>query len=410
MKTLLGGRFARNLWAYAASEAAAKASRLLVVVAVARLLDPAAIGVAAAALAASEILKALTENGVGQRIIAAPDRELDATCNTAHRIFWLWCLGLFGLQMAIGAALYLANGDAMLFALIAILAAEYLFMPAGLVPCALAMREGKLRQTATIAGAQIVGANLATVLLTLLWPSPVALILPKLLSAPLWLVAMRRLRPWRPAPQAGFAALRPFVTFGGAVLGTELVQALRLHADKIVVGALMGAEALGLYFMAFNAGLGLTNSFTVAFSKVVFPHICQSGDRRRAVGQALLLALGVLTPAVILQALAAPHYVPLLYGPGWEGISEVVSILCLAAIPGLVWSAAAQWLRAHDRAVEEFAVSVILTAALLANTALLAGHGLTAVATGYLAVATAVQLGAAAFILMGATAARRAGA
>lgn len=409
MKALLKGNFARNLWAYGASEAAAKASRLLVVVAIARLLDPAAIGVAAAALAASEILKALTENGVGQRLIAAPDSSLAASCNTAHRIFWIWCLGLFCIQIAIGYALYLANGDSLLFALIAILAAEYLFMPGGLVQCALAMREGKLRQTATIAGAQVVGANLATVALTIFWPSPLALILPKLIAAPIWLLAMRRLRPWRPDPAAGGAAIRPFLTYGSAVLGTELVQALRMQGDKILIGALMGAEVLGLYFMAFNAGLGLTNSFSAAFSKVVFPHICQAGDRRRAVGQALALGLGIMIPAVILQALAAPYYVPMLYGDGWTGISDVVSILCLAAIPGLVWSAAAQWLRAHERADEEFAVAAILTLALMANTFLLASQGLTVVATGYLVVATAVQLGAAAFVFLNATSIRRAG-
>ena len=76
---------AQNLAAYGASEAAAKLSRLFVVVAVAHRLDPVQIGLAAAALAAADILKALTENGVIQRIIAAPDSVLAATCAAAHR-------------------------------------------------------------------------------------------------------------------------------------------------------------------------------------------------------------------------------------------------------------------------------------------------------------------------------------
>ena len=85
-------KFASNLAAYGASEVASKASRLLVVVAVARSLDLTQIGVAAGAMAAGDILKALTENGVGQRIIAARDEDLDETCATAHRIFWMWCI------------------------------------------------------------------------------------------------------------------------------------------------------------------------------------------------------------------------------------------------------------------------------------------------------------------------------
>jgi protein involved in polysaccharide export with SLBB domain len=66
---------AANLMSYGASEVASKASRLLVVIVVARTLDLAEVGVAAAAMAAADILKSLTENGVGQRIIAARDRD-----------------------------------------------------------------------------------------------------------------------------------------------------------------------------------------------------------------------------------------------------------------------------------------------------------------------------------------------
>lgn len=99
-------QIAKHLFAYGASEVAAKASRLLVVIAVARSLELSQIGVAAAALAAADIVKSLTENGVNQKIIAAPEAVLPQTCATAHRIFWIWCLGLFALQSAVAFALY----------------------------------------------------------------------------------------------------------------------------------------------------------------------------------------------------------------------------------------------------------------------------------------------------------------
>lgn len=134
--------FAGHLLAYCLSEAAGKASRLLVVIVVARCLEAEAIGIAAAAFAAADILKSLTENGVGQRIIRAKEADLAATCITAHRIFWVWCLGLFGLQMLGGVLVWMLSGNALMFTLIAVLAAEYLFMPAGLVQAALAMRAG----------------------------------------------------------------------------------------------------------------------------------------------------------------------------------------------------------------------------------------------------------------------------
>ena len=392
--TFKTSRIAQNLFAYGASEVAAKASRLLVVVVVARSLDLTQIGVAAAALAAADILKALTENGVGQKIIAAPEDALPQTCATAHRIFWIWCVGLFLAQAAVGFALYAAGGSPELLLLIALLAGEYLFMPAGLVQTALAMRAGKLRQTAAISGAQNVGANLLSAALAMLWPSALALILPRLLTAPFWLLAMRRLHPWKLDVHQGRAPLRSFVSFGWAVLGVELVKAMRLQADKLIVGSLMGAEALGLYFMAFNAGLSLANSFSVAFSTVLFPHLCAHEDKAMALRQSTLLAMALITPAVILQALLAPYYVPVLLGDGWKGLEDIVSILCLVAIPGTLWSATAGWLRATGRASREFWVTAAMTAALMANTALLSSQGLVAVATGYAVVATFVMVSA----------------
>ena len=385
---------AQSLFAYGASEIAAKASRLLVVIAVARSLDLTQIGVAAAALAAADILKSLTENGVGQRIIAAKESDLAATCVTAHRIFWAWCVGLFILQSGVGLALYAIGGSVELLILILILAAEYLFMPAGLVQAALAMRAGKLKQTAAIAGAQVVGANLMSMVLALLWPSAIALILPRLLAAPFWLVAMRRLHPWQADLTQGRAPYKPFIRFGWAVLGVEVVKALRLQADKVIVGFMMGTEALGLYFMAFNAGLSLATSFSVAFSTVLFPFLCASDDQSQSLRRSLVLALGLISPVVVLQAILAPWYVPILFGAGWDDLSTVVSILCLVAIPTTLWSATAGWLRANDRPQVELTVTVILTLALMINTALLAPFGLVAVASGYAIVAAVVMVGA----------------
>lgn len=388
-------QLAQNLIAYGVSEVATKASRLVVVIAVARTLDLAEIGVAAAALAAADILKSLTENGIGQKVIAARDEELTATCSTAHRLFWAWCIGLFVLQALVGLGLYLWGGNLVLLALILLLAGEYLFMPAGLVQCALAMRAGKLKQTAAIAGGQIVGANLMSAALAFIWASPLALILPRVLTAPFWLIAMRRLHPWTRDVSQGFAPLRPFITFGRAVLGVELVKALRLQIDKVIVGALMGAEALGLYFMAFNAGLGLANSFSTAFSTVLFPHLCNSGNKLIALRQSVVMSLGLISPAVVIQALLAPVYVPILFGPGWTGLDEVVSILCLVAIPTTLWSAAAGYLRVTGRAGREFRVTLLLTAALSLNAAIMAPLGLTALASGYAVIASLVMVAAA---------------
>ncbi|MFK7754312.1 MAG: oligosaccharide flippase family protein [Sedimentitalea sp.] len=377
---------ATNLIAYGASEIAAKASRLLVVVAVARTLDLTQIGIAASAMAAGDILKALTENGVGQRIIAASDTALEATCTAARRVFWVWCVGLFVLQALIAGALFLSGGSALLACLILLMGLEYLFMPAGLVQVALAMRTGKLRQTAAIGGMQVVGANLLSILLVLVYPSAIALILPRVLSAPIWLFAVRALHPWTPKTGVKPAPVRPFIDYGWAVLGIEVVKVLRLQGDKIVIGMTMGPQALGLYFMAFNAGLSLSNAFATAFSTVLFPHLSQSSDPAGAMRHSIIVGLALIAPVVLLQSALAPFYVPLLLGEGWEEVAPLVSILCLVAIPTTLWATAAGWLRVQGKPQVELWMTSALSVAVLASTVLLAPFGLFAMAVGYLAV------------------------
>ncbi|KUF12857.1 oligosaccharide flippase family protein [Pseudoponticoccus marisrubri] len=374
--------------AYGASELATKLSRLGVVVAVARTLDPVEIGLAAAALAAGDMLKSLTENGIGQRLIAAPADQLDAMCNRAHGLFWIWCVGLFVVQSALAGGLWMVTGNAALAALVLVLAGEYLFMPGGLVQTGLALRAGKLRRTAAIAGGQAVMANLMSVALALVWPSALALVLPRLLTAPFWLISMRRLHPWQPDPAAGKAPIRPFLAFGWPVLGVEIVKAARLQADKLIIGALLGPQVLGMYFMAFNAGLSLATSFSTAFAAVLFPHLCTSPDRAGALRQSMTVSLGLVAPAVIAQSLLAPWYVPLLLGSEWQDLSGVVSILCLAAIPTMLWTATAGWLRAENRPGRELAGTAALTTVLMAATALAAPFGLEALAWAYLATAS----------------------
>ena len=380
-------RLFSDLAVFCASEAVAKATRLLLVIALARTLDAAAIGFVATALAVSEVLKALTQNGVGQRIIAARAEELASVAKAAHRLFWLWCGGLFLLQTAIAGIFWAAGADEVTALMILVLGVEYLFMPGGLVQAFLAQREGKLKATAAIGGAQIGVSNLAAAALLLVWPSPMAAVLPKAASSLIWLIAMRRLRPWRACRTARPVGLTHFTKFGAAVLGVELVNALRLQADKLIIGGVMGAEALGVWFFAISAGLGLANALSVGFAQVVFPHFCRAKDEASALRECLTLAIAVLAPAVAAQALLAPFYVPLIFGAGWAGVADLVALLCLAAIPSVIWTAAAQWLRAADRAGEEIRRTAAVAALTLTALAVAAPFGLMAAASAYVAAA-----------------------
>ncbi len=398
-KRAMAAPLVRGFVAYSASEFASKATRLIAVIALARMLSPVDVGIVAASMAISELLKAFTENGVVQKIIASPASELQSVARTAQRLFALWCAGLLVLQVFIALGLYLWTGEAAGPIVIVLMAGEYLFMPAGIVQCGLAMREGRLSGTAAVAGAQNVAANLLLAIMVLVWPSPLAVAASRLASAPIWLVGMRRLRPWTASREYRSAPMAPFLGFGSSILGIEFLKVLRLQADKLIVGALMGPETLGIYFFAINAGLGIANSFATAFSIVLFPQFCNTKERGKTLRNALKLAAGVLFPLVCLQAVAAPIYVPLVFGSRWVEVAPLVSVLCFAAVPAIVWSTAAQWLRAANRAEIELVCSAFIAAFITGAIVVAAPYGLTTTVWAVLVSSTLAQLAASAAVL-----------
>ena len=391
-----------TLMVWAASEAMAKVARIGATMVAARVLVPEQLGVIALVLAIGEILKALAENGVGQRIIAAPDDQLAATCNMAHRIFKLWCGALFLISLSIAWALVSYGKSQETAVLLVVFSLQFLCMPFGLVSCFLAMRNGKSRAVAKIAGGQLIFSALLAVSLLMVWPVAAAMILPRTLTSPFWAILMRRLHPWQHDRAAGYVPLRPFVRFGGAILGVEGIKALRNQADKLIIGGTLGMEALGIWYFAFNAGLGLATSFSNAFAIALFPHLCAvhtGGDRRQALANAMRMAMMILVPLVIAQALLAPIYVPIIFGDAWTEISGMVGVLCLAAAPAVIWTAVSQWLRSEDQAGTDFVTSIVITTIMIGSVAVAASFGLRATMYTYLCAATIAQVGAAIYIL-----------
>ena len=359
--------FARGMIAYGSAEGVTRIVRLAAILVIARQISPEMLGTAALALSLFELVRVLTNVGVGQRIIQASETELGAICNTASRLFWMICLGVAAVQLGTAALVMLAFGLDDVAVMLAALSAVYLFMPAGLVNIFLAMRDQRMGATAKVAAIQNIADCALTVVLAIMWPSPWAIVLPKLLTAPVWLLLARRTYSWSPDPLAGRAPLCAFASFGPAILGSELLIAARLHCDKLIVGALLGTEALGLYYFAFNAGLGITQSLVTACNLVLFPHLAktQGEELETEFKRAFLMGLVALVPLVAAQALLAPVYVPIIFGENWIPATPFLALLACAAIPLFVAALLGARFRAVSKPYAETALTVLATAAAL---------------------------------------------
>ncbi|MCU7907006.1 MAG: lipopolysaccharide biosynthesis protein [Candidatus Thiodiazotropha sp. (ex Epidulcina cf. delphinae)] len=387
---LTSNRLFRNSGWIGISELFARVSRLVTAMVLARYLSLEEFGVAALALTVHEIVKVFNQNGIGAKIIQASEDQLDEVCNTAYRLNWIVCAGLFLIQCLLAYPIAMFYQQPGLMWMIMVLALVYLLMPIALVQAFIIQRQNRLKVTALIAGAQVTADNLVTALLAMVGMGVWAVVLPKLLVAPVWVIGTMINQPWKFNRDSGYAHWREILHFGKHVLGVELLKALRMHLDNFIIGRFLGIEALGIYFFARNAGLGLSLSLTSAFNTALFPHLCEVKDNHRELGEKFIHALKiiawVLMPIILLQSILAPWYIPIVFGEKWVPAVPVFLILCLSAIPRPFGEGASEVMRVLNLPHIDFLWSLSFSLLFIVGIWLSLPWGITGVAVSILSV------------------------
>ena len=388
-------RLAADIGAFGLAELAARLFRLATTVVVARLMLPAELGVAAAALTVFELVRSLANNGIGLAVVRSPVAALAATCGAAWRAGWLVCLAVAAVQGVAALALWRLAGWGEAAVMVAVLAGVYVFMPSGLVSAYLLQREGRLREIAAIGTAQALADSGLTLALALAGFGAWAIVLPKLLTAPVWLLGVRLRRPWSDHGAQG-VSVRAVLREGAPALGSEMLATARMNLDKLLVGATLGVEALGIYWFAFNAGIGIALSLTGGLSMALLPRLAAAGGRAAMLARFDQAVAGSVLPIcglIVLQALAVPFYVPLVFGAKWAAAAPVVAVLCASAVSRPLADAASQLLRAAGLAGREVWFWAAFTALYLGGFAMALPHGLMAGAVAVAGLATVLHLG-----------------
>jgi len=165
---------------------------------------------------------------------------------------------------------------------------------------------------------------------------------------------------------------RKITSFGGNILGVELLTTLRENIDYLIVGRLVGVEALGVYYFAFNAGLGMSLSVITAIRTSLFSNLCDLRSDlqifRQQYQKSLTTIARIIIPLVMLQSALAPIYVPIVFGAKWvqQGAVPVLILICLSALSRPFADAAALTLRATGNPQIELRWNLLFTALLTA--------------------------------------------
>ena len=360
-----GDRVVRNIGWYCSAEAFARISKLATTVVLARMLGPVDFGVAAIAITVFELVRVIANHGISQMVIRASAADLDATCNTAFRANLIVCTLAAALHVLAGAVIARISGRPELFGMIALLGLVYILMIPSLMPVYLLLRRGAVRSVAFAGMAHVIADNVLTIGLALCGFGAWAVVLPRLLSLPVWIIAVRRRQSWTFNPAAGTIPLARMARFAVPVIASEMLGAMRLNLDKIIVWSVLGIEALGIYYFAFNAGIGLSLSLTSALNNSLYPELARlAGQPRRMLrrfDRALIRSALPITGLIGLQAALAFVYVPLVFGARWENEVALVALLCCSALTKPYFDAATQLLRASGQPLDEVAAATIYT-------------------------------------------------
>jgi O-antigen/teichoic acid export membrane protein len=398
LSAVLNDRMVRDMSWLGIADIAARVSRILATIIAVRSVTAVDLGVAATAITTFELVRVLSRNGVGQFIIRASDTEVGPACATAHRIGWAVSALMAVLQVLAAIAVCSWTGNSEHFWLVASLAAVYVFMPSGLVQVNLMMRRGAISQLSAITAAQAIADSALTCVLALSGFGAWAIVLPKILTAPIWLLGVRYCETWRRKPRSPYVPLAEIMRFSLPLLATEILSALRFNADNLLVGMILGFEAVGIYYFAFNAGLGFSFSVTSALSTALYPQFAKLAHQPAALleryDSAIRFTAAPIAVLILMQAMAAIFYVPVVFGDKWADQAWLVAILCLSASTKPFFDTTMMLWRSVGRTSDELQVNAILTAIVLMTFAAALTFGLP---EGIIAIATSSCLVQAAF-------------
>lgn len=338
LKQQFSSKFIRNVGWMGGGELANRIFRLGTTVVLARLLSSQDYGLAAIVLTTKDFATIFTlRSGIGGKLIQADDQDVEVFSNTSYWLNWLLCIALFTIQCvaAFPIAFFYKNNQVVLP--ICISAIEYLLLPIFAIQMALVNRESRFKITALASTLQSLFANIATIILAFLGMGMWAIVLPGVLSTPVWIFVAYKSHSWRPTKKFSLYRWREIVDFGKNVLGVELLDKLRANLDYLLVGRFLGVDALGIYFFAFNAGLGISMNVINVLTWPLLPHFCEARGNLQVLKEKYFTSIktiaSVIIPLVLLQSSLAPFYVPIIFGQKWVIAIPILVLVCLSALP-----------------------------------------------------------------------------
>ena len=366
LKNKLSGQYIRNVGWMGGAEFANRIFRLGTTVILARALTAYDYGLVAVVLTTNEIANVFTlRAGIGSKIIQAKKEDVNLLCDTAYWMNWILCIVLFIIQCGVAFPIAWFYKDNHIILPIIAISLTYLILPVYAIQGALIFRENRLHVGALCNVLQSLSGNILTVIFALSGMGVWAVVLPIILTNPIWLIVNLRSHKWRPTQPFTLYRWKEIAVFATNVLGVEVLNKLRANLDYLIIGRFLGIEVLGIYYFAFNAGIGISLNVINSLMWSLYPHLCEVRENfhelKKRYFNSLKTVAYIIIPLVLLQSSLAPFYVPIIFGQKWINAIPILVLVCLSAIPRPFAEAAGHLLKAVDKPSIDLYFNLIFT-------------------------------------------------
>jgi PST family polysaccharide transporter len=352
---------------------------ILVFMVLARVLAPESFGLVALAAVFIGFLDVPLRISLGDALVQRRTLralELDSS-------FW----GLLGVSTLLAAALaaaapFIASAaDSPEAApLIAALALGLPLTGASVAPEAVLRRQMRFRALTTrkLVSAAIAGG--AAVAMALAGAGVWALVIKSLVQSILLTVLALAAVAWRPRLRFSWTALREIATFGFWSVSNSLVSFVYRNIDNLIIGAMLGSDALGYYVVAFQVLTIAVLLVTDTIESTALSAFSRLESDRARIGRGVTVAMRanalVVTAISALTIALSPSITVLMFGEQWLPSVDLVRILIGGSIIAPIASITVTVMKSVGRPDLTFKVAVPKTVALAGVMALTAPLGL----------------------------------
>jgi len=306
--------------------------QLLQLAILARFLDPSAFGLMALVMVVIGFSQAFLDMGISNAII----HKQYITHEQLSTLYWINVLagmGLFVIVTAISPIVSYFYGESELTALIIIVALTFIIQPFGQQFMVLWQKEMRFAEIARIDIVNKTVSLVVSIILAYMGYGVYALVygtLAGVVSQTIQFMILG-LKEHKPSFIFNFVDIKEFLGFGAYQMGEKTINYFNSQIDVILIGKLLGAEALGIYSVAKQLIMRPAQIVNPIITKVTFPMMAKIQDDTEKLKNVYLKTINYLSsinfPIYAALIVFAPELVILMFGDKWMAAISIVQIL-----------------------------------------------------------------------------------